>query len=170
MGSRRDEEGGGADASGTTARNDPVALHPGSDAEGRQGHGVGLLSKFQVTREPVDVQGGVDYLELQAQKAPELQEASPEGVHVDLQRVAKIDQHVLTLRLPARNVQARGDDVSRLPALNEVLLHRDLEEPVGGVDEETSEAQPTGDVLRRVEERRSDKLVLVYIGGSNVIV
>ena len=51
-----------------------------------------------------------------------------------LQRIRKINQHVLTLLLSTRGVQARGNNVRPSPTLYEIPFDCHSEEPMGRVD------------------------------------
>ena len=73
--------------------------------------------------------------------------AARKKTHINLEGVGKVNEHMLRLLLPTGNVQAGGDDVRRPPALHEVLLDRDGEKAMGGINEVRSQAKTGGNVL-----------------------
>ena len=147
VGSSRYEEGSRTYSRGSAAGDDPVPLHPGNDPKCRQADLVGFLVEIEVRRKSVNEQGRVYDLEPKSQDSSELEEARPEGVDVDPESVAEVDQHVLTLLLPARDVQARRHDVHRPTALDEVPLQGHHEKAMGRIHEVRAEANPASDIL-----------------------
>ena len=64
-----------------------------------------------------------------------------------LQRIRKINQHVLTLLLSTRGVQARGNNVRPSPTLYEIPFDCHSEEPMGRVDVMRAQSHQPGHLL-----------------------
>eukprot|EP00960_Hanusia_phi_P057740 763647-Hanusia_phi.AAC.2 len=142
-----DDQPGPADPRRSPSCDHPLPVHPRHDPQRRVCNLVGLVVELQHGGEAADVEGGVDGVELDVELLAELEEDVAQVVHVDLKDLGKVNEHVRRLQSPAHDVEASCNHAVGPPPLDEVLLHRLLEEAVRDVHVVARQPKTPRDVL-----------------------
>ena len=90
---------------------DPVLLHPRHESQRRHGDLVCFSPKLELVGEPHDVETRVHGRDVDAERLAQFEVSPAQLVHVHLEDVAEVYEHVAGALRPAGDVQAGGNHI-----------------------------------------------------------